>query len=239
MRGLVFAQSKNQEGRADASQVFIPNAERFAQFYGLGKPIFFDEHARGEEKVPEKIYRALDEARGLDVIAYFGHGLPHGLPSARMKWKDHVEFAKHIQTASSGPCRVLLYACSAGQPGYFASTLQKDLGGSYMVVGHANAGHAVRNPNVTRFPAAPGQEYVIKPGSGLWRAWYCALACTYPTGDLWMRFPFMTQNEIEYELQLFDYEALPSHNKRCPLHGKKPKIPPPAEVARAQRLPRL
>lgn len=239
MRGLVFAQSVNSKERSDATSVFIPCARRFAQFYNLGDPIFFDHNARGEDAVPGKIYRELEQARGLDVVAYFGHGVETGLESARVKWADHRTLADHILKASSGPCRVLLYACRTGKPGYFAETLQKDLGGSFTVVGHTNSGHAVRNPHVTRYPAAPGEEYVIKPGSGLWREWYCALACTYPRGDLWMRFPFMTQNEIEYELQLFEREMLPSHHERCPLHGTKPKVFSTAELKRRASLPRI
>lgn len=49
---------------------------------------------------------AIRAARGIDVIAYFGHGVRNGLSSAEVRMRDVPEFARAILAAAAPGCRL-------------------------------------------------------------------------------------------------------------------------------------
>jgi|SRR5689334_8994339 len=195
MKGLVFAQEINKEGRHDATGAFIPGARHFAKKHLLGEPIWLD-----DTNDRDTVIDGIANARGLNVIAYFGHGTPNGLPSANITKKHLDKLASAIIGAAASDCRVIFYACSTGIPNGFAQDLADRLGGHIVVYGHTCPGHSFTNPYVTRYPFVyeDTQPFLVEPGGTYWGPWYRHIK---GKSDIWMRFPFMSKEEVEAELE--------------------------------------
>lgn len=192
MRGLVFAQSINKPGRHDANGAFLPGSRHFTVIHGLPKTVLLDDkHDR------EKMLDAIAEARDLDVIAYFGHGTRSSLPSADIHWRDLTTLAPLVKQAAGADCQIVLYACSAGEVGCFANQLSKLMDYRYTVWGHTCVGHSYTNPYVTYFPNLRS-PYLIDPQGPLWTKWRKLIK---GKSDVWARFPFMSQADLEVEVQ--------------------------------------
>lgn len=199
-RGLIVAPRHNSPGKHDATGAFHIGAREFQSVHGLAEPVFFDNSAAPAERRLD----FLDTIRGapgrLDVIAYFGHGSVNGLPSAKLYTRHLPDLADAIRAVTKSNAVILLYACSAGSFGGFASALSDQLNGGVCgpgnrraVYGHTNSGHSFYNPRVTLFP---DRAFVVEPGSSEWRPWVRKLRSTV----LWAKFPFMTDGQLEAAL---------------------------------------
>jgi hypothetical protein len=197
MKGLVFASSVNRPGEHDASYVFVPGARQFARKYGLSVTPFDETQGHHKQVAHDTVFNTIRAARQLDVIAYFGHGLPHALGSAGIAEAEAPALAAAINAAAAPDCKVILYACWCGIPGGFAETLSRSLSAGITVFGHSQRGHAYQNPYVARYPYRPEdtQPFIIEHGcSTLWHEWNKEL---HGNSELWMRYPFMTKAEVE------------------------------------------
>jgi hypothetical protein len=143
------------------------------------------------------MFDSIDAARDLDVVVYFGHGTRASLPSADIYWKDIKTLAPLISRAAAPGCQVLLFACSTGEIGCFANQLSKLMNYEYTVWGHTCVGHSFTNPYLTRFPNE-GSPFLIEPRGPLWAKWYKLIKSK---SDVWTRFPFMEQEELEAEIE--------------------------------------
>jgi hypothetical protein len=211
MNGFIFASGVNQPGYPnDAMGAFRPGAEAFKKIFAIPQPIYYfdwqDPAATKRGKILNKIRTvACDDSDGLDVVAYFGHGVQKGLSSADFYRDNASDLASAIASVSKWNVRVVLYACSAGAlQESFASALASALNSTDAAVfGHTSAKHAFANPDATAFTGSVGR-WVVAPGSPNWSAWEKAIAAGNsldPTKkSLWARFPFMSENEIRAEL---------------------------------------
>jgi hypothetical protein len=133
-----------------------------------------------------------------DVVAYFGHGSPGGLLSAKFTGEQLDRFTDCVQETSKPSVKVLLYACSCAREGGAAFRISERLRmwvrHGMLVMGHTNAGHAFRNPNVRLYPnggAAAGRHPAPPGRHAEW-----ARALREPRGTLWITFPFMNDKEV-------------------------------------------
>jgi hypothetical protein len=204
MKGIVFVQAKDRTGRHDATGAFLPGARRFAAKYGLPAPVLLDETTHHRKDARASFLTGLQRSSGLEVIAYFGHGVEpsahqraEGLASAGIWGSDLPRFASLIRQAAAPACRVIFYACSVGTPGGFAEKLARMLPNTIKVYGHSIAGHACTNPFVTRYPYMPEdtQPFVVPVHSPLWSRWHHAMKAEH--SDFWLRMPFMTRAQVE------------------------------------------
>jgi hypothetical protein len=191
MRGLVFAQSVNRPDRHDATGAFLPGAEQFTRLHKLDRPVLLDgKHDR------ENFMDTIGAAADLDVIAYFGHGTRASLPSAGIHWSDLNTLAPRIKKAAAPTCQVILYACSTAGVGYFADTLARKMDNLLTVWGHTCEGHSFTNPYVQYFPFL-SSPYLIAPQGPLWSKWQALIKSK---SDIWARYPFMSQGDLEEEV---------------------------------------
>ena len=156
--------------------------------------LLFNNHAGGAQRVNEILHNMAIAPSQLDTIAYFGHGSNDWLASAAIGSGSLATFITALR-ANCGFCpTIVLYACSCGAPNGIASQIADGLSDVLgKVFGHATVGHAFRNPTVRAFPG--GNR--VAPADNI-RAWVDAFNDT--SNDLWIRSPFMTDDEIEAEL---------------------------------------
>jgi hypothetical protein len=193
MRGLIFSQSVNRPGRKDATGAFLLGADQFRRLHNLGEVVKLDGHHDREAFID-----TIASATELDVIAYFGHGTRASLPSAGIAWTDIQIIAPLIKRALvKNTGQVMLYACSTAGHGYFADHLSKLMGYAYTVWGHTCVGHSFTNPYVQYFPNL-SSPYLIDPNGPLWSKWYSLIKD--PASNVWARFPFMSQADLEEEV---------------------------------------
>lgn len=203
MRGITFAQHVNARNRHDATGAFIPGAQQFTRKHSLDPPIWLND--RNDRSV---MIDGIASSRDLDVIAYFGHGLRSGLPSADIWWKDLGPLANSIRIAAAPGCRVILYACTAGQEGCFANQLSKLLNFRFTIWGHTCAGHSFTNPYVTRYPHGPDPTpYLVDPHGPLWAKWYRLIK---GKSDIWTRYPFLSKQAVETEIETGEIQVIDS-----------------------------
>lgn len=162
------------------------------------------------------------------AVGFFMHGLDRQMQTGHQL--GHVDRLASLLHELLTPAPVIaLYACDAGNapkrtagPGGnngFADKLRDALlkrdhawfwGGH--VDAHVTTGHTTRNPHVRRFSSfvlpheavlgdSVGGDYLVEPGSALWRRWTDALWSRREPKDIRLRFPFLTAAEIEQELQ--------------------------------------
>lgn len=198
---------------------FSREALRFAGLHPGARVVRFS-NALGKGARRREVERAIASGGPWDVIALFSHGLKTSIQTGH--GVEQVAQLADVIAANSAPrLRVELYACDAardadadkrddltesvGGDGGFADLLRDALatrGLQGHVDAHAKPGHATKNPHVRRFvmdhgPGAGG-EWLVEPGTTLWRPWSAALKSK--TGTLRLRFGLMTQAEIHAEL---------------------------------------
>lgn len=168
--------------RCDMSRAFRPHASQFRHVHGISEPITVFDNGAPHAQRRSEILDAIRAARpGVSIFAYFGHGLSNAMSSAGF-YEAHIP---ELARALNGVCApagmaVLLYACSTGEPGGFASKLAAQLKHA-TVYGHIRPGPDNSNPRVVRYP---GGRWVVPQSSPLWSRWVRALRTT----DLWARF---------------------------------------------------
>lgn len=203
-KGFVFAPLYRSASRPGDAHTFQNRARQFCSLYGLQAPLLFDndgdndrQHLADDSRLATRrneILDALNACSGpLDLVAYFGHGAPHGLLSAGISGPVATRvFAEAIARKASPRMVVVLNACSCGRPGGFAEELCRELiarGVRATVFGHDVPGHATNNPTKRRYP---GGSYLIEPGSSSYNGWRQALW----NSDLWARYPFMEPDAL-------------------------------------------
>lgn len=222
--------SKNKGASRDASGAFIPQAKVFRQtreaagdlvisvpfdngsmFPGARRKAFL-----GAIDAGRSLLRSLHQAERFDAIAYFGHGLRTGMPSAGFGTLSLGPLVQALHAALEQEARVVLYACSMAEApaagkgidgdGGYADLIRDQLsvlGHTGWVDGHTIAGHATINRYTRRFymdgrAPATGGTWLVAPGSPEWREWGNDLKHehTFRFG-----FPFMSETEIHAHLR--------------------------------------
>jgi hypothetical protein len=181
----------------DATGAFIPGAALFEKFCisngGQATKLLFNNHGT-DRQVFDLILHGLSAAPSqLDTVVYFGHGIKNMMVSAKIGSGFVAEFVQALRAACGFGPRIVLYACSCGAKDGIASAIADGLSDQLAIVyGHSVAGHAYMNPMVYWYP------------SGL-QAWPWGSYTTWskklndPKSDLWMRFPFLTNDELRAE----------------------------------------
>jgi hypothetical protein len=184
----------------DATGAFQPGANWFGRWCNdqneaSSNILLFNNHASPDRAVFDQILHGLAiSPYQLDAIAYFGHGTPNLMVSARIGQGFFDEFVTSLRSNAGMGVNIMLYACSCGAPGGFAAKLADALSDlDATVYSHASVGHAFRNPMVRKFPGGTR----VCP-DGMVTAWLRAFADQ--KNDLWIRFPFMSDDEIRAEL---------------------------------------
>lgn len=222
MNGFIFASGVNSAGHGnDAKHVFRPGAECFKKINKIPQDIFYFDHREKDALLRKQIINKIKtmychDGGGLDVIAYFGHGIPRGLPSCGFYSEGHhhhptnevVELAHAIAGKCKPQVKIILYACSAGKlPHSFAGALASALAAkNARVFGHTCVGHSFGNPFVTVFEGSRMGRFVIGPGDPQWKAWCTAIRAGNSNNPLkhplWAQFPFMSDHEIRHHVAL-------------------------------------
>jgi hypothetical protein len=188
----------NPQGN-DATGAFQPGAQLFANFCngqqsGSGNTLLFNNHASERGRFNEILHGLSISPSQLDTVAYFGHGTKDLLYSAMIGPGYLDEFVASLRGNCGPGATIILYACSCGAPGGIAEQLANKLSDlSVTVYAHATPGHAFRNPVVRRFPGGTRTAPTDNVGG-----WISAIEDS--SNDLWIRFPFMTADEISNEL---------------------------------------
>lgn len=223
--GFVFLPNRNEK-RFEYTGAFRPAADTFCSLHGIVNRYEFNpftsaseyewherddgtryrsrettETHQGRRDRRNGILRALRQAPGqLETIAYFGHGVANGLPSADFTTAHLTELSQAIAAKAAPNCKVILYACSSAREGGFNEQLANLT--QRPVYGHTTTGHTCWNPHVRlyRGEGSPTGAWIIAPDDALWRKWRLALRNT----NLWARFPFMTSEQIRAEVNAYE-----------------------------------
>lgn len=219
MNGLTMCLAYDAPGKHDASAVFIPGALGFTHGNDLPAAVRVDNHAALPARFVPTLNVISAQTQPLDVFAYFGHGWHTGC-ALGVRLANLDTFCRVLAAHSAPVLTVCLYACSTGEgdpesggrnpdkhdvPGAGDGGLadrMRDLlcghGIKATVYAHSSLGHAFTNPFVRRFgpDTTDGGAYVVAPDSPLWGAWVHKLG----TSGLWLRFPFLTSEELAAEL---------------------------------------
>ncbi len=220
VRAIVILPDRNSvKPPHDWSGEFRPRALAFAKHHGIPpEDVVQIDLAQPKATRTTRVLSVLAAAGSakvspLDCVAFFCHGLHGGLPQFGLGLEDAVPLAGAVASTKSPGLVVAYYACSmAGGPlggdGGFADKTRDalDAAGSVncRVYGHATAGSASVNPNCVEFVGSGqgvggiGGKWVITPGSKDWKPWVRELQ--RPGSTLWMRFPWMTREEIAHDL---------------------------------------
>lgn len=208
MKSLAIHATRNTT-KPDATGAFVPEAKAFAKVHGAELAGYDNKLDVGRRRAA---VRSILRARSsVQLLAFFGHGYRDGMQTGHHM--PHVEdLADDIAYACAPRYdRLVVYlaACSTARQldvarGGFADALRDALsarGIAGHIDAHTTAGHTTRNPHVQRFEmGAPPDElagdWIVAPDDPLWRAWVRALK----SGNLRLRFPLMSRDEIRAEL---------------------------------------
>lgn len=217
MKIASFAPLRNTEEKRDADE-FRREAVKFSSFHGPdAKTYLFD---NGKTKTDRAAYvrEALAYYQDLDAVCFFSHGGRTSIQAGFSGVAGAESLAASLARFSSLRT-VVLYCCSTasgpnddvlapgpGGDGGFADALRDELAQTFSravtVYGHQSIGHTTQNPYVRRFShlTGAGGEWVIAPKSERWNAWCRALRSS---PDVRFKFPWMTQDALEAELERF------------------------------------
>lgn len=217
---LAFAPMHNAPGRNDATGAFHPEAREFCKLHNAGSPKLFDNSKIMSARFSEvRSWLDLCKPATVGTVAFFCHGWKDGT-QAGVTLTTAGRFADTLQRVLAPNPRIVLYCCDAardsdndrededdpgpGGDGGFADQLRDALakrGVGATIYAHTTAAHTTRNPFVRRFDPGEmaGGHWIVTPYSADWQRWRKALQ-----GTLRLRFPFMTQAQIESELKIVD-----------------------------------
>jgi len=222
---LVITPDRGSRSRpSDFAGAFRPEAEAFSLVHSGCVTVRVDQSQDAAGRFRQLV--AAVEEHAPETLAYFGHGLARGLPSAGVTLGNVTVLAAALAHASTSP-RVVLYACLAaedltsgdaglpGGDGGLADRLRDDCvkhgapgvqvdahGSSSQLKGriHDLGGHTTQNPYVRRF-AGPESKQAV---GGEW-----IVPDTSPLWRPWVRalrtpfrfrFPFLSVAEIRAKL---------------------------------------
>jgi hypothetical protein len=202
VKALAINATQNTAGKSDATGAFVPEAIAFQKHWiaqGAACARFgYDNRRKPGEKRAE-VETILSTQRGLDLIAFFGHGLRRSMQTGH-DMASVGALATIITNASAPHVVVVLYACSTGATDTgFAAALRNELnarGKTGHVDSHANPGHTTQNPFVRRFVMGEREgHWIVEPQSPTWRSWRASLK-----GDMRFRFPTMADGSVHAEI---------------------------------------
>jgi hypothetical protein len=195
---FAIAPSQNTGTQHDAAGAFHPGAQKFAAAYNAPWRTF--ENVGARKTVQKNFYDTIDKycPAGIDLFAYFGHGIVDGLPSPHIGLAELDDFVRVLLPKVSKPFVAVLYACSAGAANGFSGKLREKLGADVWVYAHTSVGHSYMNPDVSEEMAdnSPSYRLLYPYGSDLRAAWTEALHYT----DLWLRFPLLYNAALNAEV---------------------------------------
>ncbi len=139
----------------DATGSFHAAAGRLREIQSIPQRPFIFDNSLPAPRVRASIFAALGAvpANSLNIVAYFGHGMPDALLSAHIGLNDLIPFAALLNEKCAPRANVVLYACSAGAPGGFADQLGQMMQKEIWVFGHSSWGSY---SNVSMFRRYPG-----------------------------------------------------------------------------------
>lgn len=204
MKALAIYASQNTT-KPDATGAFIPESLHWQRMHGGAREGY--KNKLGAVACRREVEGILAKHSGIDALAFFNHGYRDGMQTGH-----HIPHVGALADAIAKACapRVVIYlaACSTAKQrtvalGGFADALRDALtarGVAGHIDAHTTAGHTTRNPHVQRFAmGAPvgdiAGDWIVAPGDPLWRKWVAALK-----GDLRLRYPLMTREEIRASL---------------------------------------
>ena len=215
MRVLALYASKNTHD-VDATGAFIPEAKAFAKSRlargDTVEVVAFDNLIADRAVRRARFLELIRKAQPFDLLAYFGHGLRTGLPSAGFTTLTLDSLVREIHGRCEHSVRIVLYACStAGAPGKDRDRLDGDggfadllrdrlsvLGHIGWVDAHSVPGHTTINRMTRRFyldgvAGGAGGTWLVAPGSPEWPVWSLAIK---NDRDFRYSFPTMSESEI-------------------------------------------
>lgn len=204
--------TKRPWGDADE---FRREAAKFAVVHGpLVKTYLFDNHEEPDTRA-KYVRDALALHADLDAIAFFCHGSLRGIQAGFEGRLGATQLGVTLARFHSLKT-IALYCCDLGRDadkdraddllpgpggdGGWADTLRDELAQTFSravtVYAHSVVAHTTKAPWVRRFSYLTGNggEWVVEPDSNQWKAW-CRMLQSSP--DLRLRFPFMSQAEID------------------------------------------
>ena len=200
---------EHNPGGHDATGAFQPGASMYRKYYtDLGNDVVmckFDNHQPGPKR-RKQILNALAVGAGdgwFDAIIYFGHGWKGGLSSAGFNNSELNEFSDACYQYGNFSVTVMLYACSCAVDNGACYRISQSLQSwydqaSYRVLGHYSVGHSFLNPQVHEYPNSGSVKGLQTAPEGKQAAFAKAIRAKH--SDLWLRFPFMSQDELDAEL---------------------------------------
>lgn len=201
MKILAMNASLNAHGN-DAKGAFIPQAQRFTKtrtaagdaVTSVGFDNLIANRVKRRADFLARLHFATTGKGPIDALAYFGHGLRTGLPSAGFTLQTIDALADAIHAVAAPRLVIALYACSTAAAnakdrdrhdgdGGFADVLRDRLsvrGHTGWVDAHTIAGHTTINRFTRRFHMdgsheGVGGSFIVAPGSALWTKWGAAL----------------------------------------------------------------
>jgi hypothetical protein len=195
MSTLILAPKFNSHGKHDATGAFQPEARRFMQLRG-GRLAHIDNSVDMAKRYEAVMREVLATPTPWETIAFFCHGTPSAVQLG-IDMRTMYDFSRAVGQTSKPDVRILLYCCSTastirrligtstGGDNGFADMLRDQLCRAGLrqcrVMGHETVGHTTRNPHVRLFEGqgssvgGQGGEYIVRPGSTLWKPWRLAL----------------------------------------------------------------
>jgi hypothetical protein len=197
INAFAIAAGQNTGGKNDATGAFLPGAQKFGAAYNCPWRQF--DNIGAARDVRNRFFDTINTycPGGTNLFAYFGHGIPGGLPSASLYGDNLDDFVKVLLPKIAKPFVAVLYACSSGSPQGFSGKLRSKIGGDVWVYGHTSVGHTFNNPDVSEEASGNSPTFqLLYSGAELRGPWAEALKYT----DLWLRFPFMDLDDIDAEV---------------------------------------
>lgn len=214
---LILAPAHNTGDKRDATGAFQPEAKAFriAHREETSVKLFDNSKVMATRFAEVMAWIGNCDPGSVDTLVTFCHGFKSGLQIGATV-ANAPRFAGALALAFGPRPRIVMYSCDAardadndrsddvepgpGGEGGYADRLRDELvkrGVMVTIYAHATAGHATWNPWVRRFDPddLAGGRWIIRPHSSQWSAWKRALR-----GPLRFRFPYLTQEEIEREL---------------------------------------
>jgi hypothetical protein len=157
-----------------------------------------------------------------DTLVICCHGWAHGLSSLGYRDSTVTSLTTLLPKLLTNDAVIVLYACSTGDgegdqrrgPGGehgFADTIRDHLSAVGMrcrIYAHSTAGHAFANPYVRYFDCGVDDtvngKWLVDPSSSDWPLWRSRLKDEKDrpdSGNLRMRYPFMSVEEVLSELR--------------------------------------
>lgn len=214
-RSFVFAPRFNQPpdkanpNGNDATGAFQPGMAMYKKLYeGMGGTVithlFDNSKGNGKNSRLGIINAMAQNSNGefYDAVVYFGHGDTNYLVSPGFSKNNVTDLTNAIDIYGAPGVQVILYACSCAASGGIAYSMADSLSRwaqyGMRVLGHTSAGHSFMNPQVRIFPGSNGLDGVSPIPPGRVKAWNAAMMSQ--KGNLWARFPFMSDDEIAGEV---------------------------------------